>query len=144
MEFNKIFGYQVNITTFNYIVMRYYFLVLLFIAGNVNAQSQNITPHPVPEEFSSDYYDVTVNGESVPVFHAGLNVYFVSFDFTDVANVTVKSKFNSNSYSGHTYNKATVEVDERGYWRGKGIVRPLSKGINPQLDGLTLKFSVAV
>ena len=56
-----------------------FFLILMIIGGP--GISQKVEPHPVPEEFSSDYYIVTANGQPVRVFHAGLNVYFASFDF---------------------------------------------------------------
>lgn len=105
--------------------------------------SQTVTPHPVPEEFASDYYQVTVNGQAVPVFHAGLNVYFASFDFTGNASVTVKSNFNSGSYSGQTSNKEAVKLDEKGYWRGEAVVRPLSKHVQPKLAGDAVDFTLA-
>jgi len=117
----------------------YFLLIFLSAPG----YSQTVTPHPVPEEFGSDYYEVLVNGQAVPVFHAGLNVYFASFDFTGAAAVRVTSRFNSNSYSGQTSNKEALKVDEKGYWRGEVSVRPLSKGIKPQLSGSTVRFSLA-
>lgn len=117
--------------------------LLLFLLGAGTGFAQTVTPHPVPEEFASDYYQVTVNGQAVPVFHAGLNVYFASFDFTGNASVTVKSNFNSGSYSGQTSNKEAVKVDERGYWRGEVFVRPLSKNVRPKLNGDAVDFTLA-
>lgn len=105
--------------------------------------AQTVTPHPVPEEFASDYYVVTVNGQPVPVFHAGLNVYFASFDFTGKANVTVSPKVDSDKYAGQTSNKEAVTLDAKGYWRGEVSVRPLSKNVKPQLTGSAVKFSLA-
>ena len=116
------------------------FLTLLLITFQVCAQ--RVTPHPVPEEFGADYYKVTVNGTTVPVFHAGLNVYFASFDFTGSADVTVTATYKSAGYSGQTVNKEVIVVDEKGYWRGEAVVRPLSKKIKPVLTGAEVRFSI--
>ena len=117
------------------------YIMLSFLLAKGYAQS--ITPHPVPEEFASDYYVVTVNGQSVPVFHAGLNVYFASFDFTGKTEVTVSPKVDSDKYAGQTSNKEAVKLDEKGYWRGEVSVRPLSRQVKPQLTGSIVKFSLA-
>ncbi|MBC7892677.1 MAG: hypothetical protein H7Y12_10720 [Sphingobacteriaceae bacterium] len=111
--------------------------------GLTGGYCQTVTPHPVPEEFASDYYEVLVNGQAVPVFHAGLNVYFASFDFTGTASVRVKSNYNSKSYSGQTSNKEAVKVDDRGYWRGEAVVRPLSKNVQSKLNGDAVSFTLA-
>ena len=115
-------------------------LTLLFV--DVETFSQTVTPHPVPEEFGSDYYEVTVNGQTVPVFHAGLNVYFASFDFTGDASVTI-TKAEKDNYSGQTSNKEAGKLDEKGYWRGEVTIRPLSKKITPQLTGSAVKFALS-
>jgi hypothetical protein len=114
-------------------------MVVLAIA---QAFSQTVIPHPVPEEFASDYYVVTINGQPVPVFHAGLNVYFASFDFTGSASVTVSPKVDSDKYAGQTSNKEATQVGAKGYWRGEVTVRPLSKNIKPKLTGATVNFSL--
>ncbi|MFD2570499.1 hypothetical protein ACFSUS_07630 [Spirosoma soli] len=119
------------------------YLVFAFVTLLTAGYSQSVTPHPVPEEFASDYYVVTVNGQSVPVFHAGLNVYFASFDFIGKADVTVSPKVDSDKYAGQTSNKEAVKLDEKGYWRGEVNVRPLSKNVKPQLTGAVVKFSLA-
>ncbi len=116
--------------------------LLTLLAGSLVGFAQPVKPHPVPEEFASDYYQVTVNGQAVPVFHAGLNVYFASFDFTGNATVTVKSNFKSGSYSGQTSNKEAIRVDERGYWRGEVFVRPLSRHVQPKLNGDAVDFTL--
>jgi hypothetical protein len=108
----------------------------------VQAFSQIVIPHPVPEEFASDYYVVTINGQPVPVFHAGLNVYFASFDFTGSARVTVSPKVDSDKYAGQTSNKEATQVGAKGYWGGEVTVRPLSKNIKPKLTGATVNFSL--
>ncbi|WP_128548075.1 hypothetical protein [Larkinella soli] len=115
---------------------------LTLLAG-IHSYGQTLTPHPVPEEFASDYYVVTVNGRPVPVFHAGLNVYFASFDFTGKADVRVRANSNSGSYSGQTSNKEIAKEDSMGYWRGAALVRPLSKGIETKVNGLSVDFSLS-
>lgn len=117
-----------------------YLLVVSIAPTKVSAQT--VTPHSVPEEFSSKYYEVKVNGQSVPVFHAGLNVYFASFDFTGKADVTVTANYKSAGYSGQTTNKEFIKIDEKGYWRGAVIVRPLSTNIQPSLAGNEVRFSL--
>ena len=106
------------------------------------ASAQTVVPHPVPEEFRSKYYEVKVNGQLIPVFHAGLNVYFASFDFTKNADVTVTATYKSAGYSGQTTNKEFIKIDEKGYWRGEATVRPLSKNIQPVLTGNEVRFSL--
>lgn len=94
--------------------------------------SQSIKPHAVPEEFVSSYYKVTVNGTDVPVFHAGLNVYFASFDFTGKADVTVE-KTSKSKVAGSA---------EAAYWQGNAIVRPLSKGVTAITADSKVNFSL--
>lgn len=122
--------------------MRHLSGFLAVFLATLPALAQTVTPHPVPEELASDYYEVTVNGQSVPVFHAGLNVYFASFDFTGNASVTV-TKAERDTYSGQTSNKEAVKLDEKGYWRGEVTIRPLSKKIIPQLADSTVKFALS-
>lgn len=117
--------------------------LLIFICLLTKGLSQSVMPHSVPEEFASDYYEVKVNGQAVQVFHAGLNVYFASFDFIGNAEVKVISHYNTNSYSGQTSNKETIKVDDRGYWRGEVNIRPLSKNIHPTLKGSDVSFSLS-
>jgi hypothetical protein len=119
------------------------YLVIVFLLGTSQSLAQSVTLHPVPEEFASDYYVVTVNGKPVPVFHAGLNVYFASFDFTGKADITVSPKVDSDKYAGQTSNKEAAKLDAKGYWRGEVSVRPLSRNVKPQLTGSTVKFSLA-
>lgn len=116
------------------------FLWLLVIS--LQSHSQTVFPHPVPDEFRSTYYEVKVNGQSIPVFHAGLNVYFASFDFTGRADVTVTATYKSAGYSGQTTNKEVIAVDEKGYWRGEAVVRPLAKQIKPVLNGAEVRFAL--
>lgn len=123
--------------------MKYLSACLLVVSiALTKVTAQIVTPHPVPEEFSSKYYEVKVNGQLVPVFHAGLNVYFASFDFTGNADVTVTATYKSAGYSGQTTNKEFIKIDEKGYWRGAATVRPLSKNIQPVLTENEVRFSL--
>lgn len=88
-----------------------------------NAHGATPVLHDWPEEFKSGYYTVSVNGQPAPVFHAGLNVYFVSFDLTGKADVTVKAR--------------TAD-----YWQGQARVRPASRAIKPKTQGATASFSI--
>ncbi|RIV21187.1 hypothetical protein DYU11_17325 [Fibrisoma montanum] len=109
------------------------YLVFAFVSLLTAGYSQSVSPHPVPEEFASDYYVVTVNGQSVPVFHAGLNVYFASFEFVGNASVAVTSNANTDKYSGQTSNKEAVKIDEKGYWRGMPSCAHSRKIASPRL-----------
>ncbi len=117
-------------------------VVILLLAVPFAADAQTLSPHPVPDEFASDYYTVTANGKPVPVFHAGLNVYFASFDFTGKADIRVAPKSGEDKYVGQTSNKEPAATDAKGYWKGRAVVRPLSKGIKPVLGGSAVDFSV--
>lgn len=115
----------------------------LFVLLPFSTLCQSLNPHPVPEEFASDYYTVTANGKEVPVFHAGLNVYFASLDFTGTAEINVASKSGDDKYVGQTSNKEPAATDSKGYWRGSAVVRPLSRSIKPALNGSAVNFSIA-
>ncbi|MCF0069713.1 hypothetical protein LZD49_04465 [Dyadobacter sp. CY261] len=117
-------------------------LILMCFLAVVSAVAQQVWPHPVPEEFASDYFEVKVNGKLVPVFHAGLNVYFAGFDFTGSANVEVSSKSGEDKYAGQTSNKEVVSDGKLGYWRGSVQVRPLSRNIATKLEGKTVRFKL--
>lgn len=111
----------------------------LFLATIISAHAAEpqATPHPVPWEFASDRYRVTVNGKSVSVFLASMNLHFASFDFTGQADVQVT--INENDYNrsdGNTY----LKPDE--FWQGNAVVRPLSRGIKPKTDGRKVTFSI--
>ncbi|WP_338869082.1 hypothetical protein WBJ53_19215 [Spirosoma sp. SC4-14] len=118
-----------------------FFLLLLF--GGTQSLAQMVRPHPVPDEFRSTYYEVKVNGQVVPVFHAGLNVYFASFDFTGKADVVVMATYKLAGYSGQTANKEAITIDDKGYWRGEAFVRPLSKNSRPILNGNEVRFALS-
>jgi len=118
------------------------YLIWTFVFLSTVGVAQTVTPHPVPEELATTYYEITVNGQPVPVFHAGLNVYFASFDFTGNASVSVKANYKKAGYSGQTAHKEVIQVDEKGYWGAQPVVRPLSRTIQPRLNDLTLAFTL--
>lgn len=101
------------------------------------AESQVTTPHPVPWEFASDRYAVTVNGAPLNVFFAAMNLHFASFDFTGQADVQVT--INENDYHRHD-GKTYLKPDE--FWQSSATVRPLSRGIQPKTDGRKVTFSL--
>ena len=110
--------------------LKQYFVLCLLLPFTV--LSQSLKPHGVPEEFVSSYYNVTVNGINVPVFHAGLNVYFASFDFTGVAEVLVEK-----TAKGKTPNSSDNE-----YWGANAVVRPLSKAIKATTNSGKVSFAL--
>lgn len=97
--------------------------------------SQGVTPHPVPEEFVADRYNIKINGQQVQVFHAGLNVYFAGFDFTGKADVKIM-------IAGRVYEKEVKAGQTQGFWKDKAMVRPLSRDVNPQTNGAEVSFSL--
>ncbi|WP_080058422.1 glycoside hydrolase family protein [Spirosoma aerolatum] len=122
---------------------RQYTCFLWLLLLSLPSFAQTVTPHPVPDEFRSTYYEVKVNGQVIPVFHAGLNVYFASFDFTGKADVVVAATYKLAGYSGQTANKEAIPIDDKGYWRGEVFVRPLSANSRPILNGNEVRFAVS-
>ncbi len=110
--------------------------VALAVATTPAAETE-VTPHPVPWEFASARYGVTVNGKPVTVFFAAMNLHFASFDFTGQAEVQVTiNETDYNRSDGKTY----LKPDE--FWQGNAVVRPLARGIQPTTDGRKVSFSV--
>ena len=86
---------------------------LALVTTMAHAAESQTTPHPVPWEFASDRYNVTVNGKPATVFFATMNLHFASFDFTGQADIQVT--INENDYNrrdGKTYLKAGVKARE--------------------------------
>lgn len=116
------------------------FFILLYwlcaLCGS-HAAELHVAPHPVPWEFGSARYAVTVNGQPVTVFFAAMNVHFASFDFSGQADVKVT--INENDYhrnDGRTYLKAAE------FWQESAVVRPLSRGIKPKTAGRDVNFAI--
>ena len=95
-------------------------MAAILAPGAGAASEAQVTPHPVPLEFASDRYGVTVNGQPVTVFFAAMNIHFASFDFTGQAGVQVT--INDNDYNRHD-NREVIKPDD--FWQGNAIVRPL-------------------
>ncbi len=96
-----------------------------------------VTPHPVPLDFRSDRYGVTVNGKPVQVFLAAMNIHFASFDLTGAADVRVTiNKQDYHRRDGRKY----PEPEE--FWQGVAEVRPRAKGIQAKTDGRVVTFSL--
>lgn len=110
---------------------------LAHLVAVTHAAESSVAPHPVPWEFASDRYGVTVAGKPVTVFFATFNLHFASFDFTEPVEVQVT--INPDDYhrrDGKTY----LKPDE--FWQGNGIVRPLSRGIQPKTEDRKVTFTI--
>lgn len=105
--------------------------------GHARADESRVVGHPVPWEFASARYEVTVNGKPVPVFFATMNLHFVSFDFTGA--VEVKVRINEDDYT-RKVGIALPKADE--FWQGGAVVRPLSRGVKPTTKGRDVAFTL--
>lgn len=115
-------------------------LVLLAAVSlaTTSARASEISAHPVPWEFASARYAVTVNGKPVSVFFAAMNVHFASFDFAGKAEVKVTiQKDDYNRSDGKTYPKP----DE--FWQGSAMVRPVSRGVKATTAGRDVTFTIS-
>ena len=117
------------------------FRTVAYGADPTAKELSHVTPHPVPDEFASSQYVVKVNGQPVPVFHAGLNVYFASFDFANTVAVKVTagrvkgSKSIGGQYLGQVYYEYRDSLEAANFWQNKAQVRPLSKNVRCQTNG---------
>ena len=124
-------------------------LSLVLLHFSVQCFGQSVKPHPVSEEFTSVDYTVTVNGQPVQVFHAGLNVHFASFDFDGHVEVKVATIMESvkndieKKYVGQVYHKY-IPRDSGSFWNGQAIVRPLSKNVNVVTNEKEARFMIQV
>ncbi len=119
-------------------ITRMFVSVVALVANTIaHAAESQATSHPVPWEFASDRYSVSVNGQPATVFFASMNLHFASFDFTGRADVQVTINENDyNRHDGKTYLKAA------DFWQNNAVVRPLSRGIQPKTDGRKVTFSI--
>ncbi len=77
----------------------------------------------VPAEVASKHYIVTINGQTTPVMHAALNLYFLNFEA-----------------GRHTTIAVTADTD--GFW-DKGVeIQPWRLGIRPRRNGRTITFTL--
>jgi len=109
--------------------------------------SAEVAPHDVPAEFEATQYVVAVNNVPVKVFHAGLNVYFASFDFTGVADVRVTAPPPRGTpptvspYSGQ-YQHRYLPPSGDDFWQSQAIVRPLSRQVAVTTRGREASFTL--
>ena len=121
-------------------------ILLFFIINSIVSYSQTVVSHPVPEEFLSRQYLVTVNGQTIPVFHAGLNVYFASFDFTDKVEVKVTAskiagvKSTNAMYAGQVNFESKKPIEGAKFWLDSASVKPSSKNIKVITKGAEASF----
>lgn len=106
---------------------------------------RSIVPHAVPAAFSSgERFAVTVNGINVPVFRAGLNVFFAGFDFAGAADVRVAAAEVNGSLQDLW--RAGSLPDEppatRDFWKGRSVVRPTSAGVAAKTAGNVVTFTL--
>lgn len=114
--------------------------LLAFFHLTFQCVSQDVVPYPVPNEYISTQYIVSVNGKPVPVFHAGLNVYFASFDFTGEAQVKIIAGKQNRRYYTLAADKENLQDDPKGFWKGNARVRPLSRNIRPETQDSLVTF----
>jgi hypothetical protein len=108
-----------------------------FVSSLCGESMPHVLGHSVPWEFASARYEVTVNGNPMPVFFACGNLHFVSFDFEGA--VEVKIRINENDY---TRMDGVVLPKAADFWQESAIVRPLSRGVNPVTKGRDVTFTL--
>ena len=77
---------------------------------------------PVPPEIASAHFTVTIDGQSTPVLHAALNLYFLNFE----------------ARGKHTTVSVTADTDN--FWSRGVEVQPWRLGIRPEINGRTITF----
>src|SRR5438034_1110231 len=121
--------------------MRNFLLIVTLFTSfrfvEMTARSAEVGPHPVPWEFASARYGVSVGGKAVSVFFATMNLHFASFDFTGSADVQVT--INADDYNRADGRKLTRPED---FWQGAAVVRPLSRGVQAMTEGRTVSFTI--
>lgn len=110
--------------------VRWFNILLLSCFGVSMAQSLRINTFPA-DVVSENRYRIQVNGQSVPVFRAGMNVYLVSFDFTGTAHMQVDveevDRTLANAAQWHAIDEEPKH--DADYFKGHAIVRPTSRGV---------------
>lgn len=116
---------------------------LAFLILSLPCKSQNVIPHAVPGEFNSDRYMISVNGKAVQVFHAGINVYFASFDFTGQAAVKIMTRSQNKKTAWDIPNREVKAGEPKGFWKGNAQVRPLSRNVRPLTNDSVVSFTLS-
>jgi hypothetical protein len=91
--------------------------VIFCLSGYGKGQANPV----VPAEVATSHFAVTVDGQTVPVLHAALNLYFLNFEAQPDALITVTS-------------------DQDSFWADGAEVQPWRLNIRPLRTGRTLTF----
>ena len=98
-------------------------LVLLLFFGCGDALGSQRPLAPIPAEVASRHFLVNINGQTTPVMHAALNLYFLNFEASHHMTIAV-----------------TADTD--GFW-DKGVdIQPWRLGIRPKRNGRTITFTL--
>jgi hypothetical protein len=116
----------------------------------VNLTAQEIKLHKVPAEFISTHFQVLINGKPAQVFHAGLNVFYVSFEMdgtTDVKVIRTSERLHSVKtvdarYAGQVLYVNTDSLTGAAFWGGKASVKPKSDEVTCEVQGDAVSFSI--
>lgn len=133
-------------------ILRYLFILLccsvMLTLQNLKAQANKL--HNVPMEFVSGHFQVFINGEAAQVFHAGINVFYVSFEMdgeTDVKVIRTTERLHSvktvdAKYAGQVLYLNTDSLTGANFWGGRASVKPLSKKVTCSVQGDAVSFSI--
>ncbi|MGA7521762.1 MAG: hypothetical protein WBW84_04735 [Acidobacteriaceae bacterium] len=78
---------------------------------------------PIPAEVSSDYFTVTIDGDTSPVVDAVSNYYLLNFDLDGPATVSIRAA-------------------DPHFWDGGVEIQPMRYGIRPQRQGAVITFRI--
>lgn len=102
--------------------------MFIFCMANFATYAQDLLIHSFPSHFCTEnQYVVTINGKPAKVFHAGMKIYFVSFDLPEgkTAQINVLRPFKAGNY-----------------WNSSAQIRPFSKNISVAAEGNKVSFSI--
>ncbi len=109
------------------------------------APAQTVRPNTYPFDVANEArYRVQVNGQSLPVLHAGLNVYIVSFDFTGSAHLQVDVEEVDLNQEGLSRWHAIDDAPrhDADYFHGHAAVRPTARNVAVQTDKNRATFTL--
>ena len=96
-------------------------LLLLCLALCLALVTPAVALPTVPAEIASTHFLVTIDGQSTPVMHAALNLYFLNFQARPDALIT-------------------VTADQDGFWSTGVEIQPWRLNIRPIRNGRTITF----
>ena len=67
-------------------------VVVLALAVLLHLSSHAKQLSPIPAEIASNHFIVTINGHQTPVMHAALNLYFLNFDASKHATISITAE----------------------------------------------------